>query len=251
MIARMRRSLHLVTAAAPRPHAVGHWIYPFAVITLIAGCAEGPLGTSTTGPWSPAADIPTRAELVCGTNGSTTLSTERVQPRPDGVHLRVVNHFDEPVSVEGFDAGPGETDWVLVKGPGTLKLMCWPFSQHMSGEEPVRVSLAIEDPAGLYFDSSIDCPIEAFTTVEWAEKPVDYGPPPLDLARRLIDGLRPEDVLSVGGYPEQDRASVAVIRNGEVVASYGISRFAGEPWRVLVGTACEWTGLKFAGQSVG
>jgi hypothetical protein len=216
-------------------------------VTLGTGCT----GTGThRGPIAISDDAPTRAELVCGPDGSLRLSIDRVQPQRDGVHLRVINRFDEPVSVEGFDANPGETDWVLTNGPGPLALMCWPYSQHRSGQEPQRVTLTIEDPSHLYFDGSLDCPIDSASSGDSFEQPVDYGPPSLARVLKVIPGLRPNDALHRTGYPSQDRAAVAVIRDGVVVASYGIMRFAGRPWEIVTGTACEGTGLKFAGESV-
>jgi hypothetical protein len=80
-------------------------------IAVFPACADEPPGVAAgpSGPWSPAPDIPTLAELRCGADGTTTLSTDVVQPRPDGVHLDVINELDETVSVEGFDADPGPT----------------------------------------------------------------------------------------------------------------------------------------------
>jgi len=110
--------------------------------------------------------------------------------------------------------------------------------------------LAIEDPSHLYFDGSVDCAIESASTGDFVEQPVDYGPPSLGRALKVIPGLQPGDTLHRTGYPLQDHASVSVIRDGEIVASYGIMRFAGQPWRVVTGTACAGTGLIFAGRSV-
>jgi hypothetical protein len=191
--------------------------------------------------------------LTCATDGTTNLSDDTIQPRPDGIHISVDNRYDEPVSVAGFDANPGATDWVFPSGPGTMDLMCWPFSQHGSGDEPERISLEIVDPLGLYVDGSLPCEgdIQQSTIVEWAEAPVNDGPPPLDVARNVIDGLRPDDVLRVDGYPEQEGGAVIVIRDGSIVGRYGISRFRGESWTITSGSACEGTGLPHAGESYG
>ena len=219
---------------------------------LLIACADDPQVLSgSPGPWSPADGIPTQVELVCGADGSMSLSSETVQAQPDGVHLDVVNQFDETVSVEGFDANPGRSTWVFINGPGTMRLMCWPFSQHTSGQEPPRVSLQIVDPQELYFDGSVGCEPEPSTTGDYAEEPVDHGPPPMEVAREVIDGLRPDDVLRLAGYPEQDRAGYVVIREGEVVAAYGIVRFAGRPWTIWSGTACVGTDLPLAGERMG
>jgi len=209
---------------------------------LLIACAESRV---------PADGVPTHVELNCGANGSMTLSSELVQPQPDGVHLDVVNGYDEPVSVEGFDANPGRSTWVLSDGPGTMGLACWPFSQHGSGTEPPRTSLEIVDPQGLYVDGTVPCQIESSTIVDYTEEPVDYGPPPRDVARDVIDGLKPDDVLRLAGYPEQDRADFVVVRDGAVVAAYEIVRFDGQPWTIMSGSACQGTGLPLAGERMG
>ncbi len=222
----------------------------FAVIALGA-CADGSTSRVFVGPWTPAPDIATRAQLTCATGGTAALSTDTLQPQPDGVHIKVTNELDEPVSVAGFDADPGTTNFVFTGGPGTMELMCWPFSEHSSGEEPDRLSLEVVDPLGLHVDGELPCEIESHTISEYFEAPVDEGPPPLDVARRVIEGLLPDDVLRVGGYPEQEGGSVIVVRDGEIVATYGIKRFEGEPWDVISGSACEGSGLPFEGESMG
>jgi hypothetical protein len=206
---------------------------------------------SCAGSQAPADGIPTRVEFVCGADGSMTLSSSTVRAEPDGVHLDVVNGFDEPVSVEGFDVDPGRSTWVVTNGPGTMELMCWPFSQHGSGAAPPRTSLEIVDPQRLYVDGSVGCEIESSTTVDLSEEPVDEGPPSAAVARDVIDGLRPDDILRLAGYPEQDEADFVVVRNGDVVAAYGIARFAGQPWTIVSGTACDGSGLPLAGERIG
>jgi hypothetical protein len=222
-----------------------------AVIALVlaAACADEPSRLAES-----ASDAPTQAELTCATDGTVTLSTATVQPQTDGVHLRVVNEFDEPVSVGGFDSDPGTTDWVFSWGPGTTELMCWPFSEHGSSDPPSRHALEIVDPAGLYFDGSLECEISAgatgTTAGATAEEPIDAGPPPLSVAGELITGLQADDVLRVIGYPASNGTGIAVIRGDEVVASYQIVRFSGQGWTLSAGTACPETGLPFEGEHV-
>jgi hypothetical protein len=227
----------------------------FGFVGLVLGaCADAPIAPGAfKGPWTPVPDVATRTLLTCEADGDTALSDEAIQPRPDGIHVRVINEYDEPVSVEGFDANPGVTDWVFAKGPGTMELMCWPFSQHRTGEEPPRLSLEIVDPLGLYVDGSLPCEddIRSSTTVDYFKAPVNEGPPPLDVARSVIDGLRADDILRVDGYPEQKGSAIIVIRDDAIVARYGVARFKGKPWAVVSGSACEGTGLQFEGESYG
>jgi hypothetical protein len=224
----------------------------FLVAGLVsAACSSTPSAPEPfSGQWTAAPDIATRAVLTCSSDGTTSLSTDTIQPRPDGIHLEVVNEYDEPVSVEGFDADPGVTDWVFPRGPGTMQLMCWPYSEHGSGETPTRTPLGIVDPLGLYLDGSLACNDEDFPTAigSYGERPVDEGPPPLDIAREVIDGLREDDVLRVAGYPEQDGGAVIVIRDGGVAGRYGIGRSEGKPWTVTSGSACPDSGLPHEGK---
>ncbi len=219
------------------------------VVAPVGACAAGTTNVvRAPGPWSPAAEIPTRLELACHTDGSIGLSADIVQARPDGVHLRVMNEFDEPVSVGGFDADPGTSTWTLTDGPGALAMGCWPFSQHGSGQPPAEQQVEIVDPSGMFVDGQTTCGNAMSGHGDFAEAPADDGPPPLDVARRTIDGLRPDDVVRLAGYPEQDNASVIVIRQGDVIASYGFVRFSDGPWSIAGGTVCSGTGLTLFGE---
>lgn len=222
-----------------------------AVASLVAACAAGPTSAHRVeDPGSPAAGVPTSLQLNCRSDGSIELSSERVQARPDGVHLTVVNGSGEPVSVGGFDADPGTSTWTLTDGPGMMGLNCWPFSQHSSGQEPDEQQVEIVDPTGMFFDGQITCAKAMSGHGDFGEAPQDEGPPPLDVARDIIVGLRPDDVVRLAGYPEQDNASVIVIRDGEVIASYGFVRFAGRSWSIAGGTVCSGAGLSLFGERV-
>lgn len=227
----------------------GHLLSTVLLVALMAACGrDTPPGTGPTGDTAPA-DAPTEAVLTCGSDGSVTLSTDVVQPRPDGVHLSVVNNYEEPVSVAGFDADPGITPFVFSQGPGDMLLMCWPFSQHGSGNEPPRHRLQVVDPTGLFLDGEVACDFEGITTVDYAGELVERGPPPMSVVRELVPGLLPDDVLRVAGYPEAPDGPVIVIREQEVVARFAFGRFQGEAWSILAASVCEGTGLPFEGQS--
>jgi hypothetical protein len=219
------------------------------VLLVAVGCADGVRPIGAAGDWSPSPGVPTKAVLTCGSDGSVELTTDVVQARPDGVHLVVMNGYDEPVSVEGFDADPGRTRWVFSSGPGTMRLMCWPFSLHTSGAEPQRHELTIVDPSGLYVDGSVACDFDGESIGSYAAVPIDEGPPPMSVARNLVSGLLRDDVLRVSGYPEQRGGSVLVVRDGEVVADYSFGRFKGEGWTILAARVCDGTGLRFEGES--
>ena len=167
-----------------------------------------------------------------------------MQAQPDGIHLRVVNEYDEPVSVGGFDASPGTTKRTLHNAPGRFKLSCRPLSRHGSGDKPPAIAIEIVDPSSLFFPGQVDCPDQGMTGIaDYSEPAAEYGPPPLEVARESIHGLRSDDIVRVAGYPEQDNAEVTVTREGRVIASYRFIRFDGRPWIIEGGTVCLGFGL--------
>jgi hypothetical protein len=211
------------------------------VITLSACADPSRAGDGDDGPTG--VDAPTDVVLTCGVDGSTTLSSDVVRPQPDGVHLSVVNEHDEPVSVAGFDADPGRSTWVMTDGPGTKELMCWPFSQHESGDEPARTPLIIVDPDGLYVDGTLTCDGEQANMIgDYSEEPVDQTPT-LDEAHGAIAGLLPDDEVLFAGYPEQGLRPIIVVRGGEVIGSFGLARWEVGPWEIVGYTVCADSGL--------
>jgi hypothetical protein len=220
-----------------------------AVALVSVACARAaPTPAMDSGAETSAASIPSEFSLTCQADGSSSVSDSVVQAQPDGVHLRVVNEYDEPVSVGGFDADPGTTHWTLAEAPGRFDLSCWPFSQHGSGEEPPNTAVEVVDPLGLFVPGELDCPGESMSGVpDYAEAPVENGPPPLDVARESIPGLLPSDIVKIAGYPDQENAPVIVIRNDTVIASYGFARFEGQPWSIAGGNVCADMGLHLLG----
>jgi hypothetical protein len=215
-----------------------------AVVLMTAACARAtPTRAMDSGAATPSA-IPSEFTLTCSADGSSSLSDAAVQARPDGVHLRVVNEYDEPVSVGGFDADPGTTRWTVAEAPGRFELSCWPFSQHGSGDEPPSTAIEVVDPSGLFVPGELDCPGESMSGMpDYVQAPAESGPPPLDIARESIYGLRSTDIVQIAGYPEQENAPVIVIRDDTVIASYGFVRFDGQPWSIAGGSVCSDMGL--------
>ena len=107
-----------------------------ALSICLTGCAETADGLGGEGP-------ATVAEVICEANGSTTVLTPEVVVQPDGVHVHLVSHLDEPAEMIdlGHDVEPGETRWVSHAPPGTIETACNPFSQHGSGEEPTTTPI--------------------------------------------------------------------------------------------------------------
>lgn len=214
------------------------------LIAISAACASAPASPPMpAGGWSPEARIPCALELTCGAEGTIGLSSEIVQARPHGVHLRVTNQLEEPVNVGRFDASPGTSTWTWTSAPGDLAPECRSFSQHSTGRRPPEAHGKVVDPLGMYPDGRVACADAMFAHGDPGEPPVENRSPPLDTARAKIIGLRPDDVVTHAGYPERDKASVIVIPNGQNIASYAFVRFSVKPWSIGAGTVCSGTGL--------
>jgi len=179
--------LHESPSIRVEVHPMKGLLVVVAAACMCGGCADSSRSARTSGP-SADTTAPLQVELRCGADGSTFLSSDTVQAQADGVHIDVVNEYDEPASADGFDAEPGRTTWVMTRPPGGIELVCWPFSLHSSGEEPPRSVLTVVDPQGLYVEATVPCEPSGITVTEWQGKLVDPGPPRLDVARDLIDG---------------------------------------------------------------
>lgn len=213
---------------------------------LLAACADPP-GPGEGGPPNAApTEIPDVAEIVCEADGSTTVRTPQVLVQPDGIHVHVVSHLDEPASLNGwgFDIEDGDTTHVAGHGPGDVETACWPFSDHGSGEEPPTSTIEVLDPDRTFVSGELDCAGMASSMVaDFVKAPVDAGPVPLDVARTKITRLRPDDEVLHIGYPQDDDPGVAVRRDGEVVATFGFVTFDGERWSIAGATICESSGI--------
>ena len=148
----------------------------------------------------------------------------RVRAQPDGVHVRVVSHFDEPASVNGwgFDVDSGTSRWTFGMRPGVLETACWPFSDHGNAEPRDRSRSRSWTRTGLFVDGELDC--AGCQSMGWV---ADYATPAGCRARRRsrsrkldaeLAGLDPGDEVRYAGYPEDPDPSVIVVRDGRVIA---------------------------------
>jgi hypothetical protein len=217
-------------------------------ITLIA-CADPPEPIDE-GPQNGQPEAaPDVAEIVCESDGSTTVLTPQVLAQPDGVHVHILSHLDEPAEIIdlGHDVDPGETQWVSHAPPGTIETACNPFSHHDSGEAPPTTPVEILDPDGLYLDGELECGFLGTVwsmTGDFAEAPREGLVAPLDDARAAIGGLGNSDEVRYAGYPSSGDRQVVVVRDGSVVASFDLVTFDGERWIAAGATGCSGTGIE-------
>jgi hypothetical protein len=212
-----------------------------AGLIVMAGCADAPTETTP--------DTPTVAEVICESDGSTTVLTPEVVVQPDGIHVHLVSHLDEPAEIIGLgrDVEPGETEWVSHAPPGTVDTACNPFSQHDSGEAPPTTPVEILDPDGLYLDGELECGLLDTVwsmTGDFAEAPREGAVAPLDEARAAISGLDDSDEVRYDGYPSSGDRQVVVVRDGKVVASFDFVTFDGEGWIAAGASGCAGTGIQ-------
>jgi len=215
---------------------------------MLVACADPP-SPGDQGPlYGQPASTPDVAEIVCESDGSSTVRTPEVVVQPDGIHVHVVSHLDEPAEIVGLfgqDVEPGVTDFVSVIAPGRVDAGCFPYSQHEDPDSLVTSPIEVLDPQRRYVDGQIQCVGTSWGSVsDFAEPPIDAGPVPLDVARATIKGLLPDDEVLYTGYPEQAERTVAVRRVGEVVATFDFVTFDGEAWSVAGSTGCSSSGLE-------
>ncbi|MGZ8619375.1 MAG: hypothetical protein ACXWYE_05690 [Actinomycetota bacterium] len=204
------------------------------LVTAVAGCADpAPAGQD-------ASSAPALAVIECEADGSTTIGTPEVQAQPDGVHVRVVSHLDEPASINGwgFDVVTGTSRWTFGSRPGVVETACWPYSGH-GKEEPATQPIEILDPSGLFVDGELDCEgMWSSSVSDYASEPDADAPPiPLDEARSMVRGLLPGDQVRYAGYPQEPDQGVIVVRDGRVIASLRFARFGGR-WSSPGGSIC-------------
>ena len=120
---------------------------------------------------------------------------------------------------------------------------CWPFSEHPEGgTDPVEVPLTIHDPKHLFVEWELQCTEEDDGTAldirliasPGGARNMSITP---EEARPLIDGLREDDDVVLGGYPDEVHQSVVVIGDGRRIASVGFS-FEGGRWIQAGGHVC-------------
>jgi hypothetical protein len=183
---------------------------------LAAGCGAGPPGNGSEA-------APDVARIACGEDGARVL-TERVQARPDGVHVEIANETAGEVHVtlerspsEATGAGgpSGSSEHILTIGPGT-----WTATCYGGGGSLQTAQLEVVD-TGIWISTRLDCETPTGT----------HGDPPprheaeagelLELARRALESffdLEPGATLERAGYPEQ-REAVFRARSGDRVVA--------------------------------
>jgi hypothetical protein len=190
---------------------------PFVLTALVAAlisCSDA----SPSGSPAPV-DPPDVARIRCGADAATDVETPVVQAQADGVHIRVrvppgadLAFIVGGVGGDDAEAGP----FVFAVPPGEMKVACLDPYRQDPGDDSLYRTVEIVDQEGVYVDASMSCAAEG---VSISHAGGSRGQEPVEAARNSLRGLRPgDDLASVGYVARQTEASVAVLRDGVVIA---------------------------------
>lgn len=181
-------------------------------------------------------------------DGSTVLLTPRVAVQADGLHVSVRNLTGEPASVGGLavDAGEGTSGHVSRTAPGKVDVACWPYSQHEE-RRPQHLPMTVADPHGYWVSPKLECPgrTASSSILDYFGEAEGEKGDPVDIARRSLTGLEPEDVVRRAGYPEAASPTVAVVREGRTLVTLFFVAARDGGWLLSTQEACSGTGVRW------
>ena len=210
----------------------------------LSACGSGEevgSGSTTSEPEPPAAAD--AARVVCTADG-TRVETPTVAPRPDGIHVAVVNETDAERSFSltgtdtglGFGAPPGTTEQVVDVGPGPLTVGCDDPATEPKPGEPIE----IVDPDGLWVSTQLPCGEQFSSVTDYIQGAQGETSDPLEAARKAVEGygLEPDDVFEPAGYPEAEVPKVRLVRAGAPLAVVDLLDDGSGKWLVSTVTGC-------------
>ena len=183
-------------------------------------------------------------DVICNPDGTTELHNFDVVTSPDGVHFHVDNRAGETSSLNGTgrDFRPGVSEQASLIPPGDYEIACWPGSLH-NGEEPETQTIRVTDPDGLFVRPGLTCPEDSprngYATLDYGSGSRGVKGEPVDIARRVLRGLRSSDEIIPVGYPEAAFPEVAVVRDGDQIALLRYSPSEKRGWLLGGYSACD------------
>lgn len=194
---------------------------------------------------------PSVAEVTCQEDGSTIVHTPRVRVQADGVHVIVTNRTASLMFLLALpggperDAPPGqetEVAWDSVV-PGRVGIACYPASGP-APDAPLKQTLEVVDPLGLYASPALDCPPGDATQTGSLDAGAgsSVALDPIELVTQQVRGLQPTDELQMAGYPKASRGTVVAVRGEANIASFGMDR-TDEGWLFEGYEACSSSGI--------
>jgi hypothetical protein len=237
----------------PKP-PLGYTIESIAAapVRFVAPSAED---TPSAGPASPGT-----LRLTCDPS-SITVAETLVTAQPAGVNVVVDNRSEDPVFLQfapepegpwgGTEVPPGITELSLQAPPGTLTVRCSDGGDAVTS--PIEID--VRDDLGLFVPFDLTCggsPGLASTipSSPWSGDGAPTAPEPIEFVRAVTKGLLPGDVVERAGYPAAPGGIVRVVRDGAVVATFGL--FQPEDWApgMLDGWAASMSACAGSGISI-
>jgi hypothetical protein len=207
-----------------------------------AGSPDAPPEDAGELPVSPVPDV---ARIVCVEEGAARVETPAVKPQGDGVHLEIVNETggarafaatDDQGGGLGGNAPAGTSTQVVDLGPGTLKVSCEDPETEPGPGEPLEVV----DEDGVWVSTTLDCPEQFSTVIDYVMGAEGESADPLEAARKGLEGYRvePDDTFELAGYPEAESINVRLVRDGESLAVVHLVPDGAGKWLVDMVTGC-------------
>lgn len=199
-----------------------------AVALAVAGCGEArpapppASGSSTVAPQA----LPDVAIVACTADG-TKLLTPDVQPQPDGIHVELRQRSGARATLSTDQGGgwkPGE-HIVMSEPPGDLRMGCM-TNADWNADPPDHsgwVTLHVDDVDHLWVDDRTVGDTCTGSAIDDAanSRGVSLGDLPA-AARKAFDGVEPDDVVELAGYPRQRPIEYRLVHDGAV---RGIARY--------------------------
>ena len=218
-----------------------------AVLLAAPACGSGEeagSGSTAAQPQPEPVALPDLARIVCDEQGAR-VETPAVKPRPDGLHLEIVNETgsERAFSLSGDDTGlgfgvpPGTTQQVVDLGPGTVAAACNdPANEPTQGGAPLK----IVDEDGIWVSTQLACAQQFSQALDYIQGARGETSDPLEAARTAAEdfALEPDDVFERAGYPEAETARVRLVRGGEPLAVVDLVDDGGGKWLVSMITGC-------------
>jgi hypothetical protein len=218
-----------------------------AVLLALPACGSGEKagsGSTVAEPQPEPVALPDLAHVVCDEQGAR-VETPAVKPRPDGLHVEIVNEAgsERAFSLSGEDTGlgfgvpPGPTRQVVDLGPGTVTAACNdPASEPEQGGAPLEVV----DEDGIWVSTQLACDEQFSAVVDYMQGAQGETSDPLEAAREAVEGyaVEPDDTFERAGYPEAEVAKVRLVRAGEPVAVVDLVDDGSGKWLVSTVTGC-------------
>jgi hypothetical protein len=209
-------------------------------VALLSALACGSPQTEAEGG-GPHPDV---AKVTCKADGSTLATTPIVQAQRDGVHfdVKVPPNSELAFVVPGHGRNAEDGPFVFDLAPGEIRVACLARDQDID-DDSLYEQVTIVDNEGVYVDAPMNCEASG---VGGEHPGQDLGPDPVEGTRGFLTGLRNTDeLLRVGYVGRTSEATVAVRRDGEVIAALSMVPIDDGDWGWIGFSSCPDSGISY------